>query len=109
MPLDSKPAKSRGMSEPLLQPGDPEPVRLVNPDGRAPLLLVCDHASDAIPRRLGTLGVGPRELVTHIAYDIGAAAVAEGLAAAFDAPLVKAGFSRLVIDCNRVLDAPTSI
>ncbi|HUA52011.1 MAG TPA: N-formylglutamate amidohydrolase [Candidatus Sulfotelmatobacter sp.] len=97
------------MSEPLLQPGDPDPVRVVNPDGRAPLLLVCDHASDAIPRCLGGLGVGPRELVTHIAYDIGAAAVAEGLSAAFDAPLVTAGFSRLVIDCNRVLDAPTSI
>jgi predicted N-formylglutamate amidohydrolase len=97
------------MSEALLEPGDPEPVRVVNPGGRAPLLLVCDHASDAIPRRLGDLGVPARDLQTHIAYDIGAAAVAEALAAAFDAPLVMTGFSRLVIDCNRALDAPTSI
>jgi predicted N-formylglutamate amidohydrolase len=97
------------MSEALLQPGDPAPVRVVNPEGRAPLLLVCDHASDAIPRWLGDLGVAPRDRQTHIAYDIGAAAVAEGLAAALDAPLVMAGFSRLVIDCNRALDAPTSI
>ena len=97
------------MSEPLLTPEDPPPFRLVNPDGRAPLLLVCDHASDAIPRRLDGLGMAPRELATHIAYDIGAAAVAERLAALLDAQLVLAGFSRLVIDCNRVLDAPTSI
>jgi predicted N-formylglutamate amidohydrolase len=97
------------MSPPLLTAEDPAPFRVVNPDGRAPLLLVCDHASDTIPRRLGDLGVSSRDLTTHIAYDIGAAAVAERLAALIDAPLVLAGYSRLVIDCNRVLDAPTSI
>jgi predicted N-formylglutamate amidohydrolase len=72
-------------------------------------LLVCDHASDAIPCRLGDLGVSARERQTHIAYDIGAAAVARLLSARFDAPLLLSGFSRLVIDCNRALDAPTSI
>jgi predicted N-formylglutamate amidohydrolase len=109
MTRKGKPAKSCRMTEPLLQPGDPPPFRVVNAEGRAPLLLVCDHASDAIPRRLGDLGVGARDLTTHIAYDIGAAAVAERLADLIDARLVLAGFSRLVIDCNRVLDAPTSI
>jgi predicted N-formylglutamate amidohydrolase len=109
MPLLRKPAKSGGMAEKLLQPEDPAPFRVVNPDGRAPLLLVSDHASDAIPRRLGGLGVAPRALQAHIAYDIGAAAVAERLAARFDAPLLLSGFSRLVIDCNRTPGDPTSI
>ncbi|MEJ0070318.1 MAG: N-formylglutamate amidohydrolase [Pseudomonadota bacterium] len=70
---------------------------------------MCDHACDAIPRRLDGLGVAARDLQAHIAYDIGAAAVAERLAARFDAPLMLSGFSRLVIDCNRTLDDPTSI
>lgn len=97
------------MVEALLQPGDPPPFQAVNPDGRAPLMLVCDHASDAIPRALDGLGVAARELQTHIAYDIGAAAVARRLSARFDAPLLLSGFSRLVIDCNRAPGVPTSI
>src|SRR5271154_2273432 len=107
--MPRKPAKSRCMTELLLLPGDPAPVRVVNADGRAPLLLVCDHASDAIPRRLDFLGVAPRDLQAHIAYDIGAAAVAERLAARFDAPLMLSGFSRLGIDCNRTPGRETSI
>lgn len=97
------------MAEPLLQPGDPPAFRVVNPDGTAPLLLVCDHASDAVPRRLGTLGIGVREQRAHIAYDIGAAEVGELMATRFDCTLMLSGYSRLVIDCNRRLDDPTSI
>ena len=93
----------------LLQPDDPPPFEAVNPDGRAPLLLVCDHASDAVPRQLAGLGVAAREMQTHIAYDIGAAAVARLMAARFDAPLLLSGYSRLVIDCNRQPGVPTSI
>ena len=97
------------MGASLLQPGDPPPFQRVNPDGRAPLVLVCDHASDAIPRALNGLGVAARELQTHIAYDIGAAGVARLLAERFEAPLLLSGFSRLVIDCNRAPGVPTSI
>jgi len=97
------------MAEPLLQPDDPPAFSAVNPDGRAPLLLVCDHASAAVPRRLAGLGVAARDLQLHIAYDIGAAAVARLLARRFDAPLLLSGYSRLVIDCNRKLGDPTSI
>jgi predicted N-formylglutamate amidohydrolase len=45
----------------------------------------------------------------HIAWDIGAADVARRLSSLIDAPLFLSGYSRLLIDCNRPLGAPTSI
>jgi predicted N-formylglutamate amidohydrolase len=81
----------------------------VNQTGRAPVLLVCDHASRAVPKALGDLGLPPTAFDRHIAWDIGAADVAGHLAEAFDAPLVMSGYSRLVLDPNRATDNPTSI
>ena len=49
------------------------------------------------------------ELKRHIAWDPGALPVAERMAAALDAVLVQSCVSRLVIDCNRPLDAPDLI
>ena len=68
------------------------------------MLLVCDHASNAIPARLGRLGMAETDLVRHIAYDIGAAAVTRLLSRSLAAPAVLSGYSRLVVDCNRALD-----
>lgn len=93
----------------LLLPGDPPPFEVINPEGRARLVLFSDHAGRAVPQRLGTLGLKPDELDQHIGWDIGIAKLARRLAAALDAPAVLAGYSRLVIDCNRRLDDPTSI
>jgi predicted N-formylglutamate amidohydrolase len=93
----------------LLAPGDPPPFEVVNPDGKARLVLFSDHAGRAIPQKLGTLGLRQAELDQHIGWDIGIADLARKLAAALDAPAVLAGYSRLVIDCNRRLDDPTSI
>lgn len=85
----------------LLEPDEPPPFEVVNPDGAGRAVLVCDHASKYIPRRLSNLGVEPAALERHVAWDIGAAAVARGLSVTLDAPLVLCGYSRLVIDCNR--------
>ncbi|MDS4032153.1 MAG: N-formylglutamate amidohydrolase [Candidatus Contendobacter sp.] len=103
IPLDPPP------QAPLLGPGDPPPFTLFNPEGQASLVLVCDHASNAIPAALGQLGLGPEALSQHIAWDIGAARVTRWLAARLDAPAVLGGYSRLVIDCNRSPGDPTSI
>lgn len=99
------------MSEPqgLLGPDDPPPVELVNAGGRAQALLLCDHASRAVPRRLGRLGLDDAVLMRHIGWDIGAAEVTRHLSRRFDAPAVLSGYSRLVIDCNRVPGEPQSI
>jgi len=88
-------------SSPLLGPGDPPAVEMLNPDGRAHLLITCDHAGRAVPRTLGQLGLDDDKFERHIAWDIGAAAVARRLSATLDAPAILSAYSRLVIDCNR--------
>ncbi len=93
----------------FLTADEPPAFELHNEAGRADLLLVCDHASALIPRRLGSLGLASDLLTLHIAWDIGAAATARLLARRLDAPLLLAGYSRLAIDCNRYLDDPSSI
>ncbi|TAJ41784.1 MAG: N-formylglutamate amidohydrolase [Reyranella sp.] len=85
----------------LLGPGDPPPYSVFNETGRAPLLLLCDHASKAVPQALGDLGIPASELARHIGWDIGGLDAAIELSTALDAPLVASGYSRLVIDCNR--------
>lgn len=85
----------------LLGPGDPPPFSVVNERGKAPLLLLCDHASKAVPKALGSLGISEAELSRHIGWDIGGLDAAIALSTALDAPLVASGYSRLVIDCNR--------
>lgn len=94
---------------PLIGPGEPGPFHVVNPQGRARLLLVCDHASKRIPAALDNLGLDELALGRHIACDIGAGEVTERLSQRLDAPAVLAGYSRLVVDCNRGLGDPTSI
>jgi predicted N-formylglutamate amidohydrolase len=92
-----------------LSAGDPPPFERWQGDGAAPALLVCDHASPAIPSALGQLGLAPAALTRHIACDIGAAALTRALADQLDAPAVLAGYSRLVVDCNRHPDDRSSI
>ena len=73
------------------------------------VLLVCDHASSAIPREYGSLGLPLDALERHIAYDIGAAALTRALAERLNAPAVLSTFSRLLIDPNRGADDPTLV
>ena len=93
----------------LLGAGDPPPVRVLRPEGRSRFLLTADHAGRAIPRRLGDLGLPENERMRHIAWDIGIAGVTELLSGALDATAVLQAYSRLVIDCNRRPEWPSSI
>lgn len=72
-------------------------------------MIVVDHASRRIPKRLGSLGLSPSDLERHIAWDIGALGVAQAVSSMLDAPLVAQSYSRLVIDCNRRPGIATSI
>ncbi len=93
----------------LLGDTDPPPFTTLNRDGLTPLLLICDHASRAVPAALDNLGLDDETFGHHIGYDIGAAAVARKLSEALDTGLVLAGYSRLVIDLNRPPGHPQSI
>ncbi len=95
-------------ASPLLGADDPPAYELHHPTGRRPWLLVCDHASRAIPASLHRLGLPIEATWRHIAYDIGAAELARALARWLDAPAVLAGYSRLVVDCNRRLEDATA-
>lgn len=92
------------MAGAVAQDGAPS-VGIENAAGAGGFVVLCDHASNAIPDRLDGLGLARGDLERHIAFDPGALPVARRLAERLDAPLVQGLISRLVIDCNRALDA----
>jgi predicted N-formylglutamate amidohydrolase len=93
----------------VLSVGEPSAFLAERRKGKSSFVIAVDHASARIPRRLGDLGLPPTELERHVAWDIGALAVARLISEALDAPLVAQNYSRLVIDCNRYPDTETSI
>ena len=70
----------------LLDSDEPSPIELVNADGRSSAVLVCDHASNRVPRQLDTLGLDAVQLADHIGWDPGAADVARRLSILLDVP-----------------------
>ncbi len=84
-------------------------VEVIAGKAAARALVLCDHASNAIPPELDGLGLPPEQLQRHIAYDIGAAWVTRHLAKRLGCPALLSTFSRLLIDPNRGLDDPTLI
>ena len=93
----------------LLNLAEPRPFKTINKNGRAPVLLICDHASKAVPSNLNNLGLDQNTLAKHIGWDIGAAKITRGLSNSLDAVAVLAGISRLVVDTNRHPGNPNSI
>lgn len=80
------------------------PVETINPNGKANIVFLCEHASNHIPPEYDNLGLTDEQLKLHIAWDIGIAEVTRNIAEALDASAVIANFSRLLIDANRALD-----
>lgn len=74
-------------------------------------LITCDHASNRVPQDVagGDLGICAADMARHIAYDVGAAGLAQALAVALQSPCICSDFSRLVIDPNRGEDDPTLV
>jgi len=93
----------------LLSPGDPAPFEELRAGGASPFLLIADHAGQAVPAKLGRLGLPQAELDRHIGWDIGIAGTTTRLSALLGAHAILQAYSRLVIDCNRPLHAPSSI
>ncbi|MFC3615321.1 N-formylglutamate amidohydrolase [Lutimaribacter marinistellae] len=93
----------------ILSDSDPSPVSIVNAESHAPVLLLCEHAGQAIPKSLAKLGVSQNVIDSHRGWDIGALAVARDVASHLNAPLVIQAYSRLVIDANRPPDSPHAV
>ncbi|MCG3268118.1 N-formylglutamate amidohydrolase [Yoonia sp. I 8.24] len=79
----------------------PNPVQIDNAEGQSAAILVCEHASYAIPPALNGLGLSKEASQSHAAWDPGAMAVAQRMSQKLDAVLVSSTVSRLVYDCNR--------
>jgi predicted N-formylglutamate amidohydrolase len=95
--------------KPLLGANELQPAELVNAHGASPFVLICEHASNAIPACLGDLGLTEEDRRRHIAWDIGAAGVSREIARILDAPLLMQRYSRLVYDCNRTPENPAAM
>ena len=93
----------------LLESDEPPAVEIFNEGGTCALLLVCDHASKAVPIKLKNLGLDKIQFERHIAFDIGAAEVTRNLAKRLNSQAILSGYSRLAIDPNRPLGDPQSI
>ncbi len=100
--------KLEAVGAPLLAPEEPPAFDLINPEGSAPYLLICDHASPRIPASLDKLGLDEAALAEHIAWDIGIRDVARRLVERYDVTLVQSAYSRLVIDLNRYPNHPSA-
>lgn len=85
----------------VLAADEPSPLEVHNAEGDSDFFLICEHAGRLIPRSLGTLGLSEEDRGRHIAWDIGARAVAAALSDMLGAPLYMQRYSRLVCDCNR--------
>lgn len=87
----------------------PEPVEVLNEAGGSDIVLLCEHASRHLPAEYRGLGLGDDDLARHIGWDIGAGAMTRALSAALDAPAFLGTYSRLLVDLNRPLSAPTAM
>ena len=104
---ETSPEKSVLPPYPLIGPDDPPPFTIFNAESTARVLFVSDHSGRAFPASMNQLGLADWVLDKHVTWDIGSGDVARALAEQFDAALVSANYSRLVIDTNRQPDDPT--
>jgi len=89
------------METKLLTEHDPLPYELSNSEGSSNCLVICDHASNAVPKNLNQLGLTDETLRKHIGIDIGTEEIGRYLSQKLNATMIKANYSRLVIDLNR--------
>lgn len=93
----------------ILAAEEGSPVAMERPEGRSPVLLICEHASRVIPRSLGDLGLSEELRSSHIAWDPGALDLSLFLSRGLDAVLIHQRFSRLAYDCNRPPESDSAI
>lgn len=86
----------------LLKDQDHAPFEIYNGDSDYPFIITVEHASNAVPSALDTLGVNQDARNSHIAYDPYTKQFALDIADRLGCAVVTCEYSRLVIDTNRV-------
>jgi predicted N-formylglutamate amidohydrolase len=99
----------QGVAEGTVRPSGIDSVAVENAEGAGAYVILCDHASNRFPPEFGDLGLVAEDREAHIAWDPGALGVSRHLSELLDAPLAYPTVSRLIVDCNRSLDAPNLI
>ena len=88
---------------------DDAPYIILPAQSNSPVFVFCDHATNHIPAGLNNLGLSDADLCRHIAWVIGEETLTRQFCKTYGAAGLLAGFSRLVIDPNRVVDTDGSI
>ena len=101
--------ENQNTSTDLFAENDVLAAELINPNGKAPIVLICEHASNFIPSFLHDLGLNSEGMLSHAAWDIGAYEMACEISELLDAPLIASKISRLVYDCNRAPESGVGI
>jgi predicted N-formylglutamate amidohydrolase len=96
------------MTLPLIGDDDLPAYTILNPNGRSRCILTCEHAGVAVPACLNKLGLEDEDYTRHYAVDVGMARVTATLSNLLDAPAILGNYSRLVVDLNRDISAPTA-
>lgn len=76
-------------------------------EGRCPVLLTCEHASEHLPAPWSWSPADARLSGTHWAWDLGIADLVRLLAGGLEATAVLSRATRLLVDVNRPLDSDT--
>ena len=80
-----------------------EAFSVYKPTSLNKIIILCDHASNYIPKTYKNLGLKLSDVNKHIGWDIGALKVAKKISKNINCSLIHSCFSRLLIDCNRSL------
>jgi predicted N-formylglutamate amidohydrolase len=92
---------------------DLPPAQVINASASRPLLVIADHAGQALPEEVAqethALGLPREAFDLHIAWDIGVGGVVRGVAARLGVTAVVATYTRMLIDLNRPLGDPECV
>ena len=88
---------------------DQDVVEVIGADNAGPVLILCEHASCAIPAAYDGLGLDDDSARSHAAWDPGARDLSLHLMNALKGTLVASNVSRLVYDCNRPPEAASAM
>ncbi len=77
--------------------------------GPAPIMLVCEHASNHMPDKFNNLGLPDHLLESHIAWDPGSDPVTRRMSEVLEMPAFLGTASRLLYDLNRPPDVPDAM